>query len=485
MNGTVRAGRAEVLAGAAADAAALVHGGYLQGCRIVRILGNHHDGSDRAVAGAVAAGNAVAFDDAQAAVDRRRTDVEGRLLLRGEGLDGTGGADLGALDAFGAAVAAFITHLRLHEMRQVHGRTQHVVRAVRDAELAGRAAVVKVFDAVRSERGQGRGPLRNLLVQDGSQTAVAGRLGAKRGGRRGQGGGGDEGAAALIGRLRGFGNGFRGGRSRGLPIGEAVFHCSELAVVQAVEAVDAAAVIDLLVVDIDAGSLAFLLADMAALAFFGIDDRTQEGEAGEKTEGRADRAHGVAVGTSADPGKDGDDQEGHGRDDDGPDGGRGDGGAEHASVGAVRGQQGDEDLDAGDEGDDEQHPDAIAEPFHLLLELEAHFLAFALAAQPGNDVLVDAHRADDRAVDTAENEGEEDQQYDNADIDGEYGRQELELGHPAEPLRQFPGDPQEEEGNGDEENGCQDDTGFLQHIVILRFNLLSACQVCGVPDFQR
>ncbi len=33
--------------------------------------------------------------------------------------------------------------------------------------------------------------------------------------------------------------------------------------------------------------------------------------------------------------------------------------------GAVRGEQGDERLHAGDEGDDEEHPDAVAQPLHF------------------------------------------------------------------------------------------------------------------------
>ena len=66
------------------------------------------------------------------------------FFLTGYGLDGTGGADLAATGAFGATVTALKRHHRLHEVHQVGGGTQDVVRATRNTELAGRAMLLHV-----------------------------------------------------------------------------------------------------------------------------------------------------------------------------------------------------------------------------------------------------------------------------------------------------------------------------------------------------
>ena len=57
-------------------------------------------------------------------------------------------------------------------------------------------------------------------------------------------------------------------------------HCPEFAIVQAVEAVHAAAVINLMLFDIDAGSFAFALAYTAALAFVCIYHWPEGGKSG-------------------------------------------------------------------------------------------------------------------------------------------------------------------------------------------------------------
>ena len=72
------------------------------------------------------------------------TDMLHGLLFSRNGLDGTSGADLAATRAFGTAIAALKRHHGLHEMHQVGGRTQHVVRAIRDTELTGCAMLLHV-----------------------------------------------------------------------------------------------------------------------------------------------------------------------------------------------------------------------------------------------------------------------------------------------------------------------------------------------------
>ena len=127
INRAERSGRAEVLAGAAADAFVFVHGRDLH--RSVRTFVVYHlDGSRRAVTGAVAAADAVGEHHAVLLDPYGMTDMDAGLLFPCDGLDGTGRADLAATRAFGATVAALKRHRGLHEVHQVSGGTQDVVR---------------------------------------------------------------------------------------------------------------------------------------------------------------------------------------------------------------------------------------------------------------------------------------------------------------------------------------------------------------------
>ena len=127
INRAERSGRAEVLAGAAANAFDLVHGRHLH--RAVRAFVVHHrDGSRRAVAGAIATTDTIAKHNAILLDPHGMTNMDGGLFLTGDGLDGTGRADLAAPCAFGATVVALKRHRGLHEVHQVSGGTQDVVR---------------------------------------------------------------------------------------------------------------------------------------------------------------------------------------------------------------------------------------------------------------------------------------------------------------------------------------------------------------------
>ena len=87
----------------------------------------------------------------------------------------------------------------------------------------------------------------------------------------------------------------RPGCPTGLPFpGHPVVQCSEPAGIQAVEAVHAAAVVNLMIVNIYAGRLAFMLAGAAVPAFVRIDDRPEEGESREETQYSSHRAKGIA-----------------------------------------------------------------------------------------------------------------------------------------------------------------------------------------------
>ena len=77
---------------------------------------------------------------------------------------------------------------------------------------------------------------------------------------------------------------------------EAVMEGVEFAIVDAVEAIHAAAVVNLFAtVDVDTRRLALMLAQMTAFALGSIDDWTEHCETGEETQGCPHRADRVAI----------------------------------------------------------------------------------------------------------------------------------------------------------------------------------------------
>ena len=237
-----------------------------------------------------------------------------------------------------------------------------------------------------------------------------------------------------------------------------------------------------------------MLARLATLAHVRVDHRPKHGEAGEETQGRADGADGVAPGTSVLPRQDDDYHKGDGGYDE-----RGQApqpdflGIESVAVGsfrqggeqivdpdinrleqvlddaaprAVRGQQGYERLHARNEGDDEQNPHAVAEPFDfgaVAIRLAILLPAFARYVEMRHAVLKHAQRADDGAIDASENEGQQDKADDDGDIDGQHGRQELDLRHPTEPSMQRPGEVQEQQRDAQPKEDGQCHADFFEH----------------------
>ena len=136
-------GRAEVLAGTAADAFVLVNGRHLY-LAIWAFIVYHLDGTSGAMTCTVAATDAVGQHHAVLLDPHGMTHMDAGFFLTGYGLDGTGRADLAAACAFGATVTALKRHHGLHEVHQIGGGTQHVVRATRNTELAGCAMLLHV-----------------------------------------------------------------------------------------------------------------------------------------------------------------------------------------------------------------------------------------------------------------------------------------------------------------------------------------------------
>ena len=367
-----------------------------------------------------------------------------RLFFLANLPDGAGGAELGAAGAFRPAETLLEGHAGLHQVLQVRGGLEHVVGALRHAELAARAAAVEVFHALGAGRGDGRLALRRPLGQHLGKAAVhlLGRLlrpgldapqrrGAQHGHRSGHhgaaSGGGRGGFCPRFDCFWCFGGG-RGGFCPRTPC-KAVLQRTELALVYAVEAVHAAGMVNVLRILAygDALGLAVELAGLAVLALVVVYQGTEHGEAGEETEGGAHRADAVAVGSAA--------LEGQGHHYRQRYHGHHEGGyaahphllliegiaagafrevgqqvvspqihglqqvLDHAAVGAVRGQEGHQGLYAGHQGHHKEGPHAVAQPFVFFLVV-IRLLAPA-GSQPGNPVLEHAQRANHRAVHAA------------------------------------------------------------------------------------
>ena len=119
-------GRAEVLASTAADAFVLVDGRHLH-LAIWAFVIHHLDSSRGAMSCTVAAADAVGQHHAVLFDPNGVTHMDAGLFLTGDGLDGTGRADLAAAGAFRATIAAFKRHHGLHKVHQVGGGTQDVI----------------------------------------------------------------------------------------------------------------------------------------------------------------------------------------------------------------------------------------------------------------------------------------------------------------------------------------------------------------------
>ena len=127
VNRAERSGRAEVLAGAAADAFVLVNGRHLH-LAVLSFIVYHLDGTSGAMTCTVAAADTVSQHHAVLFDPNGMTDMLHGLFFPCDGFDGTSRADLAATRAFGTAVAALKRHRGLHEVHHVGGWTQDVVR---------------------------------------------------------------------------------------------------------------------------------------------------------------------------------------------------------------------------------------------------------------------------------------------------------------------------------------------------------------------
>lgn len=86
------------------------------------------------------------------------------------------------------------------------------------------------------------------------------------------------------------------------------------------------------------------------------------------------------------------------------------------------------------------------------------FLAFA--GYPRDNILEHAQRADNRTVDTPEEQGQCHEQDDDAHVQGQYGRQELYPGQPPEPQVHCPRKVEEQQGDERKTDSSSDYSDF-------------------------
>ena len=172
VNRTERTRRAKVLTSAATDATLGVDNRNLQRFRVALLRRNHLYGSRRAMARTVTALHAVGQGDTVILYPYRMPDLDRRLLRQAYRTDGSCRADLAALRTFRTAIAPFIRHLRLHQLHQIAGRAQHLIRADRHAQLACRAVLQKMARAPCTRRHNRRSTRRNLFLFDDGKSAI-------------------------------------------------------------------------------------------------------------------------------------------------------------------------------------------------------------------------------------------------------------------------------------------------------------------------
>ncbi len=218
-------------------------------------------------------------------------------------------------------------------------------------------------------------------------------------------------------------------------------------------------------VNVDAVRLAALLAEMAGAAFVRVDAYLEERPPRHEAQSRAHRANGIAVFAAPKHGAKHYHNESYPRRNEQcrsealslsePDYA-----AHHAAVGAVRSEQAEQQLGERDGAShrNHQHPvahDAVLRDVFALILLAARGEELS---KVNYHILEYPHRADNRAVDAPEYEGQQSYADDYRQVEREAGRQQLELCHPTPPL---PAVTDKKQRDSDEENSCQDDTEFL------------------------
>lgn len=152
INGTEGTGGTEVLAGTAADAFLGINHGNARRVLIAGLRRYHLYGAGGTMTGAVATFNTVGQYHAVLFYPYGVANLDCRFLGRRYLENGAGRAYFGAFVTFRSAVASLIRHFRLHHSFKTCGRSEHFIRADRDAELATGAVGGHIAETLRTGR---------------------------------------------------------------------------------------------------------------------------------------------------------------------------------------------------------------------------------------------------------------------------------------------------------------------------------------------
>ena len=471
------------------------------------LQGNHLDGTSGTLARAEATGTSVLHGYAGLTVPYGVAHLDGGALLDCDGQYGTCGAHLRATVALWAAVATLVAHLRLHQAVQLLAGAQHIVGAAVHAELAGGAVGLQVAGRERARRRDPLLPLGSLLVDNLSETAVRRLvvrylfraflllLGAQHADTHQQGSRGKGGTSSLVYclvllrllcLLHLLHLLFRG--SQGLQVHVGVVQSVLVAQLQTVSADHTTAVVYLLpTLHVDGGSLAVALTLAAADALLLVDDRLQPSVAREQTQQGSHRADGVAPRPAASPCQHGYHSPYHHHDAQrqttlqphvhliesiaaivlsqlsqqvvAPFVEGSHHTAHDTSVGTVGSHQRHQPSQVQRQGETRGSQHAVSQ--RVLRRAVA--VLVLLAAQPGNGILHHPQGADDRAVDTSEEQRQAHDEDQGTHVHRQQGRQQLDFRHPpqvgmgsASKVHQQPCDKHPEEDS-------QRNTNLFQH----------------------
>lgn len=167
INGAERARGAHIFAVSAADAAFRI---YSDG--LLAIVFYQCECSSGAVAYAVAAMHTIGLHNAVGAQPYGMTYLDAALFACVSEVDSSCGTYVSALMARGRTVALIELHLWKHEGAEIVGRTEHLIGASRNAELAGCAVDLEAVERFRPGRVERCLTLRHLLLLDDGKTTI-------------------------------------------------------------------------------------------------------------------------------------------------------------------------------------------------------------------------------------------------------------------------------------------------------------------------
>ena len=136
------------------------------------LQGNHLDSLGRTMAGTVATGDTICHRHTVVFNPNGMTHLNGCLLLLGNGLYGSCWADITASCTFRSAIATFVAYFGLHKAVQAVAGSQHIVGAAADTQLARGTMFCHISDRQRAWRGYQLISVGFLFILDFCQSAV-------------------------------------------------------------------------------------------------------------------------------------------------------------------------------------------------------------------------------------------------------------------------------------------------------------------------